>query len=451
MFKQVLGSRLAATASALVGVLLLAACTTADADSVSAPAASPSPTRTAPTEPAFVPTGTKVDPRLFGTHVLQIARGNAPIPAHAGAIRLWDSGVAWRQVEPKQGQINWAAMDQAVSSAEQTGARQVVWVMGSPPKWAAKDPTASGLYGDGTSSPPSTKAYLNILTKVASRYKGRITAYQVWNEANIKIFYRGGSAEAMAKLTDRAYSTLKAIDPAAQLVGASTTVRRDGPVKDWYEDYLAALAKRDWPVDVLSVHLYPIADQGAGTRAAYIRMIRPWLKKRGWTGPVWDTEVNYGDRRDFAKQIVIVPQARAAGWVARTYIDSLALGIDQVFWYSWNDHLLGIDQLDPSTGWVTPAGQAYLTVQEWFKGAWWQGCTGELVDPTGKSGATTTCKIQYGTGQKARILFSHGGATTVAMPRSADQICQLDGSCVPPTGDRLAVGSAPVLVRLAAP
>ncbi len=164
--------------------------------------------------------------------------------------------------------------------------------------------------------------------------------------------------------------------PSATLVGASTTI---APVRarstPGTGEYTRALAALDWPVDAMSVHLYPVADQGVGTRAAYIRMIKPWLAKRGWTGPVWDTEVNYGDRRDFASQIVVVPRPRAAAWVARTYVDSLALGIDRVFWYSWNDHLLGIDQVDAQTGEILPAGQAYLTVQQWLTDAWWQGCT----------------------------------------------------------------------------
>lgn len=422
-----------AALAGLVTLGLLAACTSGE----------PGPRST----PRVTPAGIAVEPALFGTHVGDLATGTQPLPATAGAIRLWDAGVAWRLLEPRPGQVDWAALDRAVSQAESTGAREIVWVHGSPPAWAAQDPQSPGLYGPGASSPPDPAAYLRILRQVADRYKGRITAYQVWNEANIKAFYRG-SAQEMAQLTAQAKGVLEQVDPEAALVGASTTVRRAGPVKSFYGEYTAALAELGWPVDAMSVHLYPVADQGVGTRAAYMRMIRPWLEERGWTGPLWDTEVNYGDRRDFASQIVVVPQARAAGWVARTYIDSLALGVDRVFWYAWNDHRLGIDQIDPATHEVLPAGQAYLSVQQWFADAWWQGCTGELMEPTGEAGATTTCSLQYGSGRRARILFSHGAATSVAMPAGARQVCRVDGSCVPATGEELPVGTAPVLVTL---
>jgi hypothetical protein len=414
--------------------VLLAACTSA-----------------APNEPgpSSNPDGTPVSAALFGTHVGSLASGGQPLPPRAGAIRLWDAGVSWREIEPVQGQVNWGLLDSAVAQAESTGATQIVWVHGSVPAWAALDPESPGLYGPGTTSAPDEDAYLSILRRVAERYRGRITAYQVWNEANITIFYRGKPAD-MAELTLRAKQVLDEADPDAVLVGASTTVRRDGPVKAWYGKYAAALAERGWPVDAMAVHLYPLADQGAGTRAAYIRTMRAWLAERGWTGPLWDTEVNYGDRRDFAPEKVEVPQAQAAAWVARTYIDSLALGIDEVYWYSWNDHILGIDQVDPQTGQILAAGQAYLTVQDWLVGSYWQGCTGELMEPTGEAGAVTTCSLAAADGSPARILFSHGGPSTVPMPDGAQEVCLLDGACSAPSGDTLPVGAAPILVRMTA-
>jgi hypothetical protein len=438
-------SRRFAVCSAVVLVgMVMAACT----ESSPAPADPGTPTAD-PTRVAAVPAGAPVARELFGTHVGNLASGAGPLPPTAGAIRLWDSGVSWRQLEPVEGQIDWAPLDSAVTQAEKIGAADIQWVHGSPPPWAARDPEAPGIYGPGTSSAPDQEAYLGFLRQVAERYKGRITSYQVWNEANIKIFYRG-KPDYLAELTLRAKDVLAEVDPDALLVGASTTVRAAGPVKPWYGKYSAALAERGWPVDAMAVHLYPLADQGAGTRAAYLRHMRAWLAERGWTGQLWDTEINYGDRRDFAKETVVVPQARAAGWVARTYIDSLALGVDRVYWYSWNDHILGIDQVDAQTGEILPSGQAYLTVQDWFDGAHWQGCTGELMTPTGEAGALTTCELTTGDGLPARILFSHKGPATIPMPKGAAQVCRLDGTCEPVSGDSITVTANPILLRFSA-
>ncbi len=434
-------SRRSTTACAVgLAVMLMTACTSSEPD--------PGASTAGAGQTVAPPVGEPVARELFGTHVGALAAGDQPLPPTAGAIRLWDSGVSWRELEPARGEVDWGPLDSAVAQAEQVGAADIQWVHGSPPRWAALDPEAPGIYGPGTSSAPDQDAYLEFLRQVAERYRGRITSYQVWNEANIRIFYRG-KPEYLAELTLRAKAVLAEADPDALLVGASTTVRAAGPVKPWYGKYSAALAERGWPIDAMAVHLYPLAHQGVGTRANYVRTMRSWLAERGWTGPVWDTEVNYGDRRDFAEQKVTVPQERAAGWVARTYIDSLALGVERAYWYSWNDHILGIDQVDADTGEILPAGQAYLTVQQWFDGAYWQGCAGELMKPTGDAGAVTTCDLTTSDRRPGRILFSHRGAATVPLPEGAEQVCRLDGSCEPVEGASVEVGANPILVRFA--
>jgi hypothetical protein len=436
-------------AATLALVLALAACTSSPpADPDPTPTATPTPAPAVPpSDPAGVVDG-RINPALLGTHVGGIIDPAQPAPARAGAIRLWDSGVAWRELEPVKGQIDWARMDAALQRAEATGATEILWVHGSTPAWAALDPQAAGLYGPGTSSPPDEQAYLDILRQVAERYRGRITAYQAWNEANIKIFYRGKPAY-LAELTAKARDVLAEVDPDALLVGASSTVRAAGPVKPWFERYSAALAERGWPVDAMAIHSYPPGDQGIEERAAYVRTMKGWLADRGWTGPLWDTEVSYGDRRDFAKEVVVVPQEQAAAWVARTYLDSLALGVDRVHWYGWNIHILGVDQVDQASAAVLPAGQAFLTLQEWLGGAGWGGCTGELMEPTGTAGALTTCELTTAEGGRAQILFAHAGSAEAPLPSGATEVCRLDGTCAPAEGGTLEVGEQPVLVRLA--
>lgn len=394
-------------------------------------------------------TGTAVPAYLFGTHVGLLGSSESALPPRAGAIRLWDSGVSWRELEPSAGQINWAPLDSAVAKAQAMGAQDIMWVHGSPPQWAAKHPAAKGIYGPGTSSAPEEQPYLDILTKIAERYKGRITSYQVWNEANIKIFYRG-SAQYLAELTGKAKEVLAKADPAAKLVGASTTVRSKGPVKDFFEQYAAALAGQNWPLDAMAVHLYPPAEYGPDARVKYIRLMKTWLAARGWSGQLWDTEINYGDRRDFAKVKVAIPQSIAPGYVARTYLDSLALDIARVYWYSWNDHILGIDQIDEGTGAILPAGTAYLTIQEWLSGARLQRCTGETVNPTGNADGITTCAFTGVDGARFTILYTSGKSANITTPADAERLCTLDGKCQSLKGvAAIQVGGSPVLVHLA--
>ncbi|MGV1003222.1 MAG: endo-1,4-beta-xylanase [Candidatus Nanopelagicales bacterium] len=428
------GARFVLAASASM-VLALAACGS-DGDGGGTESVSPD---AAAAVPAY----------LLGTHVGLLGNTEAAVPPRAGAIRLWDAGVTWRELEPKEGEINWAPLDNAVTKAQAMGVADILWVHGSTPQWAAKDPTAEGIYGPGTSSEPKKEPYLNILRQIAERYKGRITSYQVWNEANIEIFYTG-SAQYLAELTGEAKELLAEVDPAAKLVGASTTVRSKGPVKDFYEKYAAALKVAGWPIDAMSAQLYPPAEKGPDTRVEYIRIMKKWLSERGWTGELWDTEINYGDRRDFAEVKVTIPQSIAPGYVARTYLDSLALGVQRVYWYAWNDHILGIDQIAEGTNEILPAGQAYLTLQDWLIGATLQQCSGETVEPSASGDGTTTCSFTGTDGKRFDVMYTSGKSTDLETPEGAAEVCLLDGKCQSLASvASLQVGGSPILVRYA--
>ena len=144
------------------------------------------------------------------------------------SVRLWDAGVRWDQINPKKGQYNWAALDRAVSAAEAAGATEILYVLGSTPSWAASTFSDVDLYGPGTASfPKKSKYYLRLRKAVAKRYKGRITSYQIWNEANTRSFYNGGKYDGwikLAKLTKKASKTIRSIDRKADIVAASSTV-----------------------------------------------------------------------------------------------------------------------------------------------------------------------------------------------------------------------------------
>ncbi len=141
-----------------------------------------------------------VAPEQFGLHVASLGAGGKP-SIDVRAVRLWDAGVRWDQIETAKGKYNWAPLDRAVSAAEAAGATDILYVLGSTPKWAASTFSSADLYGPGTASlPKKSKYYLNYAEAVAQRYKGRITAYQIWNEANTRSFYNGGKYDGWIKL-----------------------------------------------------------------------------------------------------------------------------------------------------------------------------------------------------------------------------------------------------------
>ena len=434
----------------LIAGLLVASCTSAPDDteagatpSQSMPAAtgSPSPTATPSATPSPEPTATTSGPSrtipatITGMHVAGVQDGawpDANVPF--GSLRLWDSGTSWSQVEAEKGTYNWALLDRAVDNAEKHGIKDILLVLGSTPTWNAKRVKVGDYPVPGAASPPKDlKAWDAFVTAVVKRYKGRITSYQIWNEASLAMFWNG-SPELMADLTKRAYDIIKARDPKATVVAASTTVRLEGAFTRFFPDYLQALAALDWPVDVLAAHMYPASRGSTDTRAAFNAQVTDAIESAGAPDlPVWDTELNYGlagPGPTNPKQTIA--GARARNWVLQTSLDSLALGIDRIYWYMWTPTpypLLGM-QLTNDSG----AVRGLRVVDQWLVDGTTTGCT---VD-----GLITTCPVEKN-GVPALIVWSADGTTTYPAPAGYGEICNATNSCKP-VEDPLTIGETPV-------
>ncbi len=385
----------------------------------------------AATSPVIVP------PELFGMQVRSIGLA-APTNLRAGAVRLWDARVSWRLVEPQRGVFTWTMLDAAVANAQAIGASEILYTVGVVPTWAASNMNPA-LYGQGTAAHPANNTdYLNFVTALATRYKGRITSYQLWNEANLNIFYNGTPTQ-LADLVQQASAAIKAVDPAAKIVAPSALTDANGPADPSGTGFFAAFGRemqaRGWPVDAVSVHLYAPSDLGPGTRVRYLRASKSWFANYGWTGPMWDTETSYGDRRP-GTNIRVYTGKKAATYVARTYIDSMRYGVPRVFWYGWEVDILGIDLT--VNGQRTRAGDAYLSISRWMSGAQWKGCK--------RSGRVTTCKMVRD-GKRYEIKYA-SKRTRIKLPSGTKSWTTLDGSSYKARGGkRITLTTAPILVR----
>lgn len=118
-----------------------------------------------------------------------------------------------RRHEPYQSA--WAKYDQIVDLADKYDI-SIMARLSNPPTW-----TRALTDTVGTFAPPDNLAdYGDFVTAVAARYKGRIPAYQIWNEPNI--YPEWGeypiSAEAYTELLKVGYTRVKQADPDAIVV-----------------------------------------------------------------------------------------------------------------------------------------------------------------------------------------------------------------------------------------
>lgn len=391
-----------------------------------------------PTNPALA--AQTVPAALFGQHVSRITAG-APAGLHVGSIRLWDSGVAWRDLEPADNQYDWAKLDAALTNARAIGASEILYTMGGTPSWAASNPNSlKGLYGPGTNSHPrTTGSYTDFIRDLLSHARSigiPITSVQIWNEANLPDFYNGTPTQ-MAALTQAAAPVIRA--QGATVVAASTTVRAKGPTKTWGKNYGKAMKKIGWPVDVVAGHFYPPATKGPATRVSYIKVLKKYYKKYGaGKKPIWDTEMNYGDTRAYMKVKRQYAGGTAATYVARTYIDSMRYGIKRVFWYGWDIAVLGTDMtVRPAMTAPTAGGQAFLQIQDWMAGNTWYGCK--------TKGKVTKCSLAAG-GQRQAIVYA---SKTIGykLPGGTSAIKNLAGGTTgAAAGQKITLTTQPILL-----
>ena len=131
---------------------------------------------------------------------------------------------AWREIEGAgKGQFDWSRTDRMMDQITQRELKVIARV-GVQPAWAG------GNYPD-VSPPDNYQDYADFVFAVASRYKGRIQAYQIWNEPNLAREWgnRPPSPAEYTQLLKVAYQAIKKADPNAIVItaGLAPTTRND--------------------------------------------------------------------------------------------------------------------------------------------------------------------------------------------------------------------------------
>lgn len=310
-------------------------------------------------------------PTFFGMHDGRVAQGIAP-EAPVGALRFWDSGTSWRDLETSPAQFTWEALDTAVATAEAADARPLL-VLGQTPVFHASRPDEEAAYGPGAASMPDEGAWRRYVTAVAERYGNRID-YQVWNETNI-VGYWSGTPKQMAELTLEAGRAIREVVPEATVVAPPFALRLPGQ-RRYFADFWSWQSRRidlASAVDAVAVHLYPPAEEAPEAQVRLFKQARDVLTKQGVELPVWNTEINFGLLGGLEPPPI--PDERQRAYLMRTYLINAGLGVERVYWYRWDLAPIANTLLTtPDYSSPTLAGRAFLTIRDWLEGTVVQGC-----------------------------------------------------------------------------
>jgi len=133
--------------------------------------------------------------------------------------------IEWAIYEANAGNINWAPLDEMVNAMDAAGFN-ILLSVGSAPGWARDSDQEKG-------PPTDYQTYANFIGQLAQRYKGKVDAYEIWNEQNLRREWntpRGISAASYVELLRLAYTAIKNADSSALVVtgGLAPTGFNDG-------------------------------------------------------------------------------------------------------------------------------------------------------------------------------------------------------------------------------
>jgi hypothetical protein len=136
--------------------------------------------------------------------------------------------IVWKDFEPSKGNINWGDIDALVNSCHGAGLNVLLSVVKAP-TWAR------GAQADlSVNGPPANPQDLaDFMGDMAERYRGKVQAYEVWNEQNLHYEWGNEALDAnrYVQLLAAAYQAIKAKDPDAIVVsGAPTPTGANPPV-----------------------------------------------------------------------------------------------------------------------------------------------------------------------------------------------------------------------------
>jgi LysM repeat protein len=189
------------------------------------------PTVATPVPPAPVPTvglGTPTPlptPQNQATNVgfaygVQIYLPNQNMPmvvqsATSLGVTWLKQQIEWALYEPTAGNVNWAPIDEMVNAMDATG-DHILLTVNAAPGWARDSDQEKG-------PPADYSTYANFVGQLAQRYKGKVDAYEIWNEPNLRREWntpKGISAASYVELLRLAYTAIKLSDPSAVVVSA---------------------------------------------------------------------------------------------------------------------------------------------------------------------------------------------------------------------------------------
>jgi len=232
-------------------------------------------------------------------------------------IRGW---WGWGLSEKERGQFDWREYDRQLATVEGAGMRLMPILLRYYPSF---EQAWSGPTDEIQRPPYKMEEWSAFVRKVVERYRGRVTAWEVWNEPEMS--GADWTPELYASLLRATSGPLREVDPRATIVGFA------GVEPPYMQETLALGVAPT--MDVVSEHSYSQCGQPEAQLPPRTETVHAVLAAHGGDKPIWHTEQGVsGD--DDGYLAPSLSEADAAALYTRNLVVARSLDIRKYFWFS---------------------------------------------------------------------------------------------------------------------
>ena len=223
----------------------------------------------------------------------------------------------WSSLESSPGNWDFSYWDAYVDACEHAG-KKLLLILAYDTPWIYEEKDAPRRI-----SSRELPQYLNYVETVVRRYRGKIGAYEIWNEPNSAEWY--GSPEEFITMTRAAIHTIRSIDPDVTILAGSFLRLPKGMIRKMVRAGVFDEA------DGLSFHPYALGPSGA---VRLCDSLLELLAGENFSGEIWITEMGYPTRGWYPTR---VPEEKFPSHIVKTLTGLAVRNVRGLQWYELFD------------------------------------------------------------------------------------------------------------------
>jgi len=266
----------------------------------------------------------------------------------------------WNSVERSKGNYNFGTYERILDAMEARGMRALFILC-----------YGNKIYSQAETTEEGREAYARFAAAAVEHFKGRRVIWEIWNEPNVKHFWKGPGdhnsvefADQYVKLVKKAVPAMREADPDCFIAVTATSCLWVNSFRWLKACFEKGLLQED--IDAVSVHPYGFRMPEHAIDKGYGHLREMMAEHEGADIPVINSEVGY-DLPYLKKMGSNDENCRDhQGWYcARQYLVDMMCDVRLTIWYKWKANDFGVVNPDRS---ARPAFNAAKTLTDQLRG-----------------------------------------------------------------------------------